>query len=43
MSRISGKRRGNFRHKLWFVLRLQAVRKCLLDRVPDEQKETNVQ
>lgn len=26
-----------------FHLRPQAVRKCLLDRVPDEQKETNVQ
>lgn len=43
MSRVSGKQRGTFKHDLWFSLRLQAVRKCLLDRVPDEQKDTNVQ
>lgn len=41
MSRIHSRQCGNF--NLWFSLRLQAVRKCLLDRVPDEQKETNVQ
>lgn len=41
---------GSFLCTLWHLIRLctvyllpQAVYKCLLDRVPEEQKETNVQ
>lgn len=33
----------HFTESLFPLSRLQAVYKCLLDRVPEEQKDTNVQ